>query len=237
MNARIAIIALAALLAVVATFVQLDRQSRISPTAAAFVPERLGANATRVEAQAAMAAGDAERALSLSRQQVRLRPMPAESLTLLSQAAAGAGERSLALEALGVASSRGWREPVSQLASGESAIAQGAYTVAAQRVVALLASGKLREPALDLLARLVARPEGRDAFADRLAAFGRWQTDAISAAGGVARPLDWAATLALAQERGADLDCDRLQRLAATYRRRGEDGAADLVLSGDCVAN
>lgn len=232
--------ALALIMAVTAGLAQVDQQARISPHLATLLPDSFSANAARERSKLALQLGEGESALAEARLGIALRPVPAESLTVLALAAIQAGEQELARDALGAASRRGWREPVSQLASGEAAFAQGEFTIAAQRGVALLSTGNLREPAYELLARLVAVPEGRHAVAERLASFGRWQTGAIGPVASVAAADDWATTLAEAQELGAQLDCGRLRQLARAYHRREEDEAAALVsalvVSGDCPA-
>lgn len=225
---------LALVMAVVASLAQLDQQSRLSPAYALLVPEGFSGNAARERSKLAVQTSDPSRALAEARQQIALRPMPAESLTVLALAAIEAGDTETARNALGAASRRGWREPISQLASGEAALQQGEYTVAAQRVSALLATGNLQEPAMDLLARLLESPEGREAFALRLAAFGRWQGNVLLPAAGVVNAEDWSDTLARAQDKGAELDCNRLRGLAERYRRDGEAAALARFWPGPC---
>lgn len=227
----------AALLALLAIPAQLDRQSMEDPSYAPLVPSAFAANASLARSQLALAAAQPDKALEEARRLVRLRPMPATSLSTLAAAAAAAGDEDLAVEALGAASRRGWRDPLVQLTSGESALRQGEYQIAAQRTAALIATGDFRELALDLLGRLVATPEGRTAFAERMAQFGRWQDNTIVSAADVAAPMDWAMTLAEARSQGAELDCGRLRRLAEMYRRRGEGAAADLFWPGSCAGN
>ncbi len=85
----------------------------------------------------------------------------------------------------------------------------------------MLSTGNLMDAALGMVAELVAVPEGREAMATRMAAFGRWQGNTLIQAAGTATAEDWAATIALAVDKGADLPCDQLQRLSARYSRDG----------------
>lgn len=234
MIGRIVVIALCGILALLAVFTQLDRQSRLTPHYALMIPDAFSGNAARERSKMALVAGQADRALAEAQTQVALRPMPAESLTVLALAAVAAGDETMAREALGAASRRGWREPVSQLASAQAAVEQGEYAIASQRIVALLSTGNLREPALDLLSRLLEHPEGREQFADRLTAFGRWQGKALLPIYRATDPADWAATLELAQERGAQLDCPQLARLAEAYRRDDLEEDRALFWPGNC---
>lgn len=234
MIGRLIVAAMCLVLAVVAIFAQLDQQSRLAPHYALMIPDAFSGNAARERSKMALVTGQADVALAEAQTQVALRPMPAESLTVLALAAVAAGEESVAREALGAASRRGWREPVSQLASAQAAVEQGEYAIASQRIVALLSTGNLREPALDLLSQLLEHPEGREQFADRLAAFGRWQANALSPIYGATDPAAWAQTLALAQDRGAQLNCSQLARLAEAYRRDGLDEDRARFWPGNC---
>lgn len=212
---------LALVLAALVTFVQIDQQSRLTPQYAPLVPDVFSGNAARERSKLALQLGASEVALAEARTQVSLRPMPAESLTILALASLQAGDPETGAKALEAASRRGWREPVSQLASGRGALEQGAYEIASQRAVALLSTGNLTDAALGMVAELVALPEGREAMATRMASFGRWQGNTLTQAADFADPEDWAATITLAVGKGADLPCDQLQRLGARYSRDG----------------
>ena len=197
--------AMLVLLAVVASAVQLDQQSGRDPALAPMVPEFVSGQAARARAGAAMRSGDGSTALAEARRQLALRPMPAEGLTLLALAAVSANDEDLALEALGAAGKRGWREPIAQLASGEAALQQGEHAIAAQRAVALLATGNLTDPARNLIARLLTTPDGRAAFARQLANGGHWRANALASLGGAVAPDDWQDTLHRARDLGADV--------------------------------
>lgn len=220
--------------AVLAALVQLDQQAGRDPAYAALVPPAFSANAARARTGAALQAGQGEAALAEARQQLSLRPLPAEGLTLLSLAALGADERQLALASLDAASRRGWREPISQLASGEAALQQGQHAIAAQRAAALFATGSFPDQALGLLARLLATEQGRAAFATQLARPGHWQTNTLAGATAAVPPEQWADTIARAQALGADLPCARLRQLAESYRGAGEDEALARFWPGGC---
>lgn len=218
----------------VVALAELDQQSRLSPTLAPIVPASFSGNAARERSKLALQLGEADLAVAEARQQLSLRPMPAESLTILALAALQAGDEGTGSRALEAASRRGWREPISQLASAQGAFEQGQYEIASQRIVALLSTGSLPEPTVALLARLVAVPEGQEAMATRMASFGRWQGNTLSQAAAVADPDDWAATIARALAKGADLPCERVARLRSTYERQGHVAAAATISSQEC---
>ena len=226
MKARVLFILIAIALAAVVALAQIDRQSRLSPGYAAMVPAAFSASAARARSKLFLQLGDTQSALAEARNQILLRPMPAESLTILALSTLQSGDAETGRLALEAASRRGWREPIAQLASGQGAFAQGAYDIASQRVVALLSTGNLAGEALALNRQIVALPEGREATARSMARFARWDANALILASDVAEPRDWAATIAMALENGADLSCSNLQRLVTKYRRTGDDDAA-----------
>lgn len=230
MSARIARIgwyALLAALAVLATVAQVDRRSRYNRELVALVPPGFAGFSAEQRTRAALERRDGERALAEARQLLRYRPLPADHLTLLALAEAQAGDPSRATSALEAAAARGWREPLPQAASAQAALAQGSYDIAAQRVVALLATGELPDQARQLFAQIIASPDGQAAMARRYPAGGHWQANSLTGAAAQAEPPDVARMLELALEEGAELPCDALQRLAENFTRRGfaEDAA------------
>ncbi len=128
------------------------------------------------------------------------------------------------------------RDPVSQLASGQSALQQGEYAIVAQRISALLATGELREPAMALLIELLKQPDGRAAFAEQLASPGYWQANSLLSIYRVVDKGQWAQTLALAQEKGAELECGRFKALAQAYENDGRGAEAALFMPANCRA-
>lgn len=226
-------VALAAL-AIVTTFAQLDRQARYDPQFALLAPAAMGGFALEQRAAMAIEARRAAQALQSSRDLVAARPMAAGHLAKLATAAALAGDEELATRALEAAASRGWREPLSNYASTTAAIQLGEHDVAAQRLNALLATGELRDRTPALLARLISTEDGREAFARRFAAPGRWQENTLTLVAQTAPPGDLAAMLARAHQLGGTLPCARIARLESDYRRRSEDAAADLLASIPC---
>lgn len=223
-------------LAVLVSLAQVDQQARISPSAAMMVPDFFSGNSARERSKFALQVGQPQIALEEARVQIGLRPIPAESLTVLALAALANEDAEQAELALGAASRRGWREPISQLASGQSALQQGMYDIAAKRIVALLSSGNLQEPSYMLLAQLLEEPSGRTAFAERLAVFGRWQDNALLPASRRVDPGNWAETLGIAQAAGASFDCNRLRLLANWYDRQGLAEEKRKFWPGDCAA-
>ena len=143
---------------------QLDRASRTVATYSGIVPEVFRSFAqSKIAAEALVnQRGDplAEAKLLLQR-----RPIPAQSLTILSVAAAEQGDDDLAVRALTQAAQRGWREPIAQTAALQGAAQSGDWDSAALRMTALARTNAPVEQAT-YIAVFVAEPEGRRALAN-----------------------------------------------------------------------
>jgi hypothetical protein len=154
----------------------------------------------------------------------------------LSQAAALEDDAPRSLAALAAASTRGWRDPVAQLAAAQAALLQQQPEAAAQRIAALFATGSLSEQVPALAAELLTTPAGQAAFAKQLATPSRWPVNALTPLAAAVPPADLVRTLALARDAGAQLPCDQLALIARRYESEGQGSAASLFWPGDCPA-
>ncbi|TIX48959.1 hypothetical protein [Alteraurantiacibacter aquimixticola] len=221
--------------ALVAVFAQIDRAARFSPGWAAAVPAPFRGFAQYERARVQIVAGNAESALAESRQLVRVRPMPAEHLALLARAELLAENPDNGLAALEAAGGRGWREPVSQLAMVEAALASRNYPVAAQRIAALIAVREAdRAQLAQLVGRLAAEAEGREALAGVLAIDGYWHRELLLRASFAMTPPQFAAMVASVREQGRELPCSTLGRIARRFANQGEEGAAASLRQAGC---
>jgi len=234
MIGRIAWLTALALVAVVAVIAQLDRAARSDARLAALVPATFSGFAAQRLSEQAVAAQNGPVAARETRRLIAARPIPAEHLRLLSQAAALQGDAPRSLAALEAASIRGWRDPVAQLAAAQAALAQGQHEAAAQRIAALFAVGSLPDQTPALAAALLADPAGRAAFAHQLATPARWPGNALVKLAEAVPPAALAQTLALARAEGAVLPCDKLAVIARNYAAAGNGDAARLFWPGDC---
>lgn len=215
-----------AVVAIVASFAQIDRSSRFNLHLASLVPAAFSGFAAEQRTRQAIAAQQPQLALAEAEALVAARPLPAEHLELLAIAAAMNDRPGQSIAAIEAASLRGWRAPIIQQAAAQAALAQGQHDSAAQRITALLATGSAREAASELAARLIASPEGQAALARRFAAPGHWQTNAIQQLPSAAPAPDFASMMALASEQGASFDCGRLSRIIERYEREGQTASA-----------
>ena len=235
MIGRIAWIAALLVLALVTAFAQVDRSARFNPALAPLVPAPFRGFAQAQLAEQALLARDAPRAKELARDLVRVRPLPAENLTLMAQATLLSGELEPGLAALELAGQRGWREPFAQRALAQSALLTGNVDAASLRIAALLATGALAAEERDqLVAELAASPEGRQALAQRMADGGHWQRNFVPLAAGVLEPAVYVDLVRRAQALEAPLDCAALVRAKESLRQTGEVAAAEAIDATRC---
>lgn len=233
--ARIAWTTMLGVLALLAVLAQLDRTARFAPAISASIPAPMRGFAQQRLTEGAIIAGDAERSMALARHLVRIRPAPAEHLSLLARAELLSGNQDAALAALQEAGMRGWRDPVSQRAMAEAALASGSYEVAAQRIAALLATGAFeRQEVEPMVVRLAQSSGGRSALAQAMAAGGYWQRNFVGPAASYLPPEHFAELIALAQQYGAALSCDHLQAAAQRFERRGNGALVEQFWPATC---
>lgn len=167
-------IALAAL-GLVAGAAQLDREARFSPLYSLKVPQAFRGFSQFHIARLAIAGDNSQVARDEARRLIRVRPMPAEHLSVLAMAASANDDIDTTLRALEAAATRGWRDPISQKAVIEAAITDGNYEQAAQRLVAMWSLGLIDEPLRSNTSRMFETAEGRIAFSQAMPVSKRWR--------------------------------------------------------------
>lgn len=227
MIGRIVFLALLALIAALATVAQFDRASRYHRELALLVPDALAATSSELATRLAVASGEPELAQQKAALLVRHRPLPAENLSLLSVAKAMEGDSTGSLAALELASQRGWRDAPAQSATARAALQIGRYDIAAQRLAALILTGKMPDFVAEQMPVLLSRREGRAAFAGVLAdggkRFGVWlRRDASALDAAQMREV-----IALALTDGAAIDCATLRLLFNTGHAQLAPGQCD----------
>lgn len=215
--------------------VQMDRESRRNPSVAASVLAPFRAYALEVLAKGAYTRGDADRGLALSRQLVSRRPVPAESLSLLTNGLLASGQADAALPALLQAAQRGWRDRYTQhlmvLAAGQN----GDWDVVGQRLVALWGQGDRGAEVRDLSAEVLSEPQAVMGFINA-ARDGRvvWANDFLGwAAGALPSQTVDRVSHALAT-RHPPIDCAAMAGRSASLVQAGKGQIAAVLWQRFC---
>lgn len=226
-------------LAVVTTFLQLDRQSEANPALASLVPVPLRGYAQVPIAGMASEGDDAALALAEARRLVRRRPVPAEHLTLLAVAQTKAGAADQAGLTIQIAAQRGWREPLAQEAVLRLALAAGDKPEAARRYAALF----LRAATPDTLLReygpaVLDEPDGpgQRTLVDIVSGTDRWNDNFLRRGLQVMPTAAFTDIATATIARGTRYDCGALAQVIKGLRQRDEASAARLAsaASAEC---
>lgn len=233
MIARILWLALLAGLAVVATGVQLDRQSRKTPALASSVPEPFRSTAQLPIAVYALGGDNPDYALAEAEQLVRRRPLPAEHLRVLAQAQFAAGKTSESALTIQYAAQRGWRDPLAQEAMLRLALEAGDAPEAARRYAALFLRRDTEDALLEELGRnVLAEPggAGRQTLIEIVGGGERWHDQFLRRGARVMPPDAFAEIVASTAKAGSKYDC-RVLRQARPIVESRDQPAAEAIAS------
>lgn len=211
-------IALMGVLAVIASAAEFDRSARRDPALAPLVPAPFRNFAQERLTMATVRSAGPEQALADARKLVRRSPLPAEHVSLLAIAEERNGARDRSGVLVQRAAQRGWRDPIAQQAMFAIALAAGQHREAANRLAALYAVQEDQAPLNDLTSQLQATPEGRSALAEALVAGGHWTNGYLHAAV-MTKASEARETIALALQKGANLDCGGLRQIIGNTPR------------------
>lgn len=212
------ILLLAAIALVTASF-QLDRQSRLSPELAGFVPPIARYFSQPEFVSRALRSGPSERSVSEARALVQRRPVPAEHLRIFSQTQLAAGDIELGMTTIQLAARRGWRDRSTQEAMADIAVFAGAPDEAANRIAALMARYDDSEAVATLAQPALSQAAGRERMAEILASEPRWIERFLRLAPRSLERETLNAVLLSAHEKGARFPCAALQQVIATQAR------------------
>ncbi|MFN3864136.1 MAG: hypothetical protein ACK4RT_07630 [Erythrobacter sp.] len=226
-------------LAVVIGFLQIDRQSDLTPALAPLVPQGLRNYAQPRIAASAANGKDSARALEEARRLVLRRPVPAEHLTLLAVAQTKAGEREQAGLTIQIAAQRGWREPLAQEAVLRLALDTGDKPEAARRFAALFLRDATPDALLEQLAPAVldeAGGPGERTLVDIISGTDRWHNTFLRRGARVMPPAAFADIAVASMARGTRFDCALLSSTIKALRQKDEAAAAKVAAaaSKDC---
>lgn len=231
MIARILWLAALLAVAVVTTGLQMDRQTRNTPSLAANVPEPFRSNAQLPFAAFTIDAGSPEIALREAQKLVLRRPMPAEHLRVLAQAQFAAGDLDASALTIQYAAQRGWRDSLAQESMLRLAIAAGDGQEAGRRFGALLVMQDSDEEKLREFANQVLAEPGGTARATLIEIIGgaeRWQNRFLLRGPRVMNANAFAEIAGSLIEAGTDFDCPALNLAIRNIGQQDEAAAADL---------
>lgn len=228
MITRIFWFALLGAVALVTISVQLDRQSRKTPTLASSVPAMFRSSAQLPMAVFALGGEDPQAALEEAERLVARRPMPAEHLRVLAQAQFAAGEADASIMSIQYAAQRGWRDPLAQEAVLRLALENGNKPEAARRYAALFlrrdTTGELLE---ELGPAVLAEPggEGRRTLIEIVGGGTRWHDQFLRRGARVLPPDAYAEIVTTSTASGSRFDCGVLRSVQPVLAKRDEMAA------------
>jgi hypothetical protein len=229
--------AMLAVIALITTALQVDKQAEVTPALAPLVPEPLRDFAqTRIAAQAATG-DDTARALAEAQILVQRRPLPAEYLALLAVAQANARQTEQSGLTIQIAGQRGWREPVAQEAVLRLALNAGDTAEAARRYAALFLRAETPDTLLMELGPRVfdtAGGPGEATLIDIVAGGERWHPQFLRRGALVMPPATFSAVTRAVAKRGARFDCAELARAIKALERHDAAAAQSLAAAKMC---
>ncbi len=239
MIGRIVWLALLFGVALVTIGVQLDRQARVSPALASAVPEPFRAFAQSRIASSAVLGDDPARALSEAERLVARRPIPAQHLRLLASAQFKAEQVESGSQTVQIAAQRGWRDPLSQQAVLELALAVDDRAEAARRYAALLLNGDTDNALLSELGSKTFTEQGdaaHDTFASIVEGGTRWHDFFLRRGARVMPAEAFVAIVGDARERGSRFECQAIDRTVRQLSNRDPAAAEELraAFAADC---
>lgn len=207
------------LLAVVALLSGSDRQSRDFPNSPSFVGWPYDTGAARSKAALAFVRSGPASAIWYARRAILSDPISAPAVSMLGRAKLYSQQPLEARKAFQVSGQLGWRDAMTQIYWLDQALQGGNYSVAAERLDALLRQSPDDENRDRFIAAVAATPEGRAAIAERLKLSPPWALPMV---------VDL-----------RDLPADVLQQRVDLMRRTGKgvwDCSASEVLTQKLVA-
>lgn len=219
---------------VVAAAAEIDRAARYNPTLAQFVPQPFASFALPHHALRALTHGTPADALTEARLLVQRRPIPAENISLLAAAQQRAGTEADSLNTLQIAARRGWRDQAAQEGMFHIALAANDHNEAASRLAALWGVDRDGARLARISATLLSTPQGREAFAGKLANGGKWRESFLTQGRTTLPAADFAETIRIAITDGAQFNCANLRFTADYLASKGMAAAFPETLADTC---
>ena len=224
-------------IAIVAVFAQLDRQSRYSPSLAQWVPHHFASFSLVPRLGIPNSDASKQDMLRQASALVARRPIPAEHQRLLAQAQLNFGWQDRSAQTIQRAGRHGWRDAGVQQAMLVLAVQAGDDRQAAVRLAAMWALSADREQLGRYAPMVLQRAAARQEFATVLVD-ARWKRSFLANGLSVLPPQTFADTLSEALKAGAVFDCERLNRARQSLSANAAELAAPIAqpTQYDCQA-
>lgn len=223
--------------ALIVTGAQLDREARARPALAPFVPPPFRSFAQAAIVEQGLARGTDPAALYPQARRLLLRrPIASENLTLFGLSALRAGDQQRALQAFGLAASRGWHDDIPQYMALVDAARGGRWDDAALRLRALLQTQASEPTIRQAIMPFMASPAGRATLARLLADNPDFQYPLLSIARTTLAPQQFRALLQHLASHRARIDCHAMAKLASRWLDQGIGAASRDLWDGLCAS-
>lgn len=214
-------------------FLQLDRQTRLTPQLGPMVPDAFASQALSTIVDAALVQ-EREDAYSMATNLLARRPIPAESLAAFSLAAAAEDDLERANSAMSLAAGRSWRVALVNGLALQGAYAAQDYLSATLRLAALSQTEVSDDAIATGLALLSQDEDGRKAIIDYASENPKFAANIIRVLPSAVNSADSASIVSRFREAAIDVPCDDLARITRAMLREGDAGAAVTAWRGAC---
>ncbi len=233
---RLAVLAGCAGFALVAVGSGMDRLAVATPALARQVPALFAAESLRMLGPDALAQPQPGAAMPLARNFLAAAPVDPAASALLGAARLKAGDAAGAEAAFRIAGQMGWRVPLTQTYWLNRALALGDFTVAAQRLDALLRQQPLLLRARALVDPIESSDAGRAALIERLAQRPNWLAAYAGDVETASLPVlqTRAAVLGALAMRGVRVGCDGAAPAVSQLAALGDPAVAKALWQGQC---
>jgi hypothetical protein len=220
--------------AVAAVGLQMDREARKDSAIVEMVPHFFRGYALETLAREAYANGNNAEGLAYSRELVLRRPVPAESLSLLTNGLLVSGRNDAALSALLLSAQRGWRDRYIQRLMVASAQQADDPRVGSQRLLALWRQGDQSLQTKYLTRSQLSSQRGLTEFAQGIVQDDQWGTGFLIWGGYNLSNQSIGAVAASLARQHVKMDCGWLSNAVRNLTRVGRVRAAITVWSDLC---
>jgi len=224
-------------MAILALLSGADRQSRDFPNAPSLSGWPYDTGNARAKAILAFVQTGPGSAIEYARRAILSDPLSVQAVSILGRSQLYAGQADQARKTFQVAGQLGWRDPMTQIYWLDQALQEGDYTVATQRLDALLRQSPDDENRDKFLAVVSQTPEGREALAERLKLAPDWARIYLTGISRL-RPEEIAQRVDLVQRTGRGVwDCQATEAITQRLIEARQLAEAQSVWRLNCASS